>query len=76
MELLETLMIGPMLYVVLLVFVKTWNSEVDKEYNRAQLIASILLGQGQKVEASQIMDRALSEYKRLRIRKVLGYKVK
>ena len=74
MELLELIMIGPILYLVLRLTIKEWNRSVDSAYNDAQLKASCLLGLGQKVEAMQVMDKALSDYKRFRIRKVLGVK--
>lgn len=75
MELLELIMIGPILYLVLRLTIKEWNATLDRAYSDAQLEASILLGSGQKVEAMQVMDKALSDYKRFRIRKVLGVKI-
>lgn len=76
METLELIMIGPILYIVLKLSIREWNRSVDSAYNDAQLEASKLLGQGQKVEANLVMERALIDYKRFTIRKVLGVKVK
>lgn len=75
METLDYLIIAPILYVVLKVLVKLWNSDVEQAYNDAQLKASYLLGQGQKVEASRVMELALVAYKRSKIRKVMGFKI-
>lgn len=75
METLELAMIGPILYIVLKLSIREWNRSVDSAYNEAQHTASVLLGQGQKVEAMQVMDKALSDYKRFTIRKVLGVKI-
>lgn len=76
MEFLELMIIAPILYVVFKVFIKLWNSDVEKAYSDAQVKASYLLGDGQRVEANLVMERALIDYKRSKVRKVLGFKVK
>jgi hypothetical protein len=75
METLELMLIAPITYLVFKGFIKLWNSSVEQAYKEAELTASILLGSGQKVEANLVMERALIDYKRSIIRKVLGVKI-
>lgn len=75
METLELMLIGPIAYLVIRGFIKLWNDSVEQAYKDAENEASILLGQGQKVEAMAVMDRALIDYKRYIIRKVFGIKL-
>ena len=75
METLELMLIAPILYIVLKLSIRAWNDSLDSAYNEAQVKASILLGSGQRNEANEVMDRALSDLRRFRIRKVLGFKI-
>ena len=75
METLELLIIAPILYIVLILSIRGWNDSLDKAYSDAEMKASILLGLGQTNEAMAVMDKAMNDLRRFKIRKVLGVKV-
>lgn len=75
MDWLEYMILAPIAYIVLTAIIHVWNEDVDTRYDKAKNLSELLMGEGKHYEAKLLMERALIDYKRSKIRKVLGVKV-
>lgn len=71
---MEYLMIAPILYLILWVSIRLNNENADSAYARAKHEASILLADGCRDDAMDLMDRAAVQHSRFYVRRFMGIK--
>lgn len=71
---MEYLMIAPIAYLVLIALIKLRNENVDNAYSRAKHEASVMLAEGYREEAMELMDKAAVDHRRFYVRRFMGIK--